>query len=134
MMKRMYHHYDKWEEIKAGMWRKIPEKERTTYLEKAIEFTGNAELYGSYMLRVLDEWPISCEQNLSNKTINRKAWIGHAASCLALDCPEDVTREAWHRLTEQQQDEANERARLAIIKWEKRIKKRTKHAEAKIGS
>ena len=134
-MKRIYHHYNKWEEIKAGMWKKVDSRERMKHLKAAVEFTGNADVYGSWMVKVLDAWPISCEQNLSNLTINRKAWIGHAACCLALGCPEDITREAWHQLTEKQQDEANEKARQAIVLWEQRLKKGNKtHAKTKIRS
>jgi hypothetical protein len=71
------------------------------------------------MLKVIKQWPISCEHNLTDFSINRKAWIGHAACCLALNVPENITRMAWHHLTEKQQDEANEKARIAIKIWEK---------------
>lgn len=123
-MKQIFHHYEKWEEHHAGMWRKITnEQERKEHLQRAIEFTGNAKLYGEYMLQVLDKWPISCEQNLSNSSVNRKAWIGHAATCIAINCPEDITREAWWTLSQDQQDEANSKAAEAIKKWEERYAK-----------
>lgn len=88
-MKRIYHPFWDWEDYKAGMWNKSKNKD---LLQKAIEFTGNAELYGSYMFRITDEWPISCEHNLTDLSQNRKAWLGHAACCLAIGCPEDITR------------------------------------------
>ena len=87
-------------------------------LSKAIEFTGNAPLYGSYMQRITTEWPLSCEQNLTDLSVNRKAWIGHAAACLAIDCPEYVTRMAWAYLTPEQQRDANIQAQNAIDEWE----------------
>lgn len=118
-MKRIYHHYETWEDYQAGMWRTVSGNEKIDYLRKAIEFTGDAELYGSFMLRVIAEWPFACEHNLTDTTQNRKAWIGHAATCLAIDCPEDITRQAWAQLTQQQQDDANQKAQEAIIKWEK---------------
>lgn len=117
-IKRKFHHYEKWEEYHAGMWRKVHGEKREELLRKAIEFTGDDELYGEWMLRVVDEWPISCEQNLSFLNLNRQAWIGHAAVCLAFGCPEDITREAWWHLTEKQQNEANIKADQAIAKWE----------------
>lgn len=133
-MKRLFHHYNKWEEIPAGMWRAVSPTERDVLLKKAIVFTGDAKLYGSFMMRVVMEWPVSCEQNLSNQSINRRAWIGHAACCLALSCPEDITREAWHHLTQQQQDDANERASLAIARWEtNHVKKEEDRAKKKDG-
>ena len=84
----------------------------------AIEFTGDAELYGSYMLRVTQEWPNSCEHNLTDRSQNRRAWIGHAAVALAIQCPEDIVRSAWSRLSEKQQIDANAQADAAIRSWE----------------
>jgi len=101
------------------MWRLTKGREREDLLKRAIKFTGNANLYGSWMIKVLDKWPCSCEHNLSDITMNRQAWIGHAACCLAIGCSEEITRLAWHHLTQRQQDEANAMADKAIVKWEK---------------
>ena len=117
-MKRVYHRYEKWEEVKAGMWESVTGKTRAKHLQQAIEFTGNAELYGEWMLNVITAWPISCEHNLTAIETNRKAWIGHAACCLAIGCPEDITRHAWGFLTQDQQDKANDKAQFAIEQWE----------------
>jgi hypothetical protein len=117
-IKRKHHHFSKWEEHKHGMWNVITGKKKDDLLIKAIEFTGNAELYGKYMMRVATEWKHSCDENLSNKSLNRQAWIGHAACCLAIGCPESITREAWHHLSQEQQDRANKKADEAILFWE----------------
>lgn len=100
------------------MWGRT--KNRSEWLRKAIEFTGNAELYGEWMLKVADAWKFSCEHNLTKIDTNRKAWIGHAAVALAIDCPEDIVREAWGYLSTKQQDEANAKAAIAIEYWEKK--------------
>lgn len=117
-MDRMYHPYWLWEEFKNGMWRNVTKEEEQEYLKKAIEFTGNDEMYGFYMMEVADNWIYSCEHNLSCTGMNRQAWIGHAACCLALGCPEHITRKAWWNLTQQQQDKANAKADKAIKYWE----------------
>jgi hypothetical protein len=117
---RIYHHYSKWEEVPAGMWRLVTGAEHDDLLAKAIKFTGDASLYGSWMLIALDRWPFSCEQNLSCPSMNRQAWIGHAATCLAINCPEAITREAWRFLSVKQQDDANAKADEAILEWENR--------------
>ncbi len=101
------------------MWRKITPAEEKDFLEKAIAFTGNHVLYGSWMIRVIDKWPVSCEHNLTDFSQNRRAWIGHAAVCLAMKCPEYITRSAWGHLDKKQQDLANEQADVAIALWEK---------------
>ena len=116
-MKRIYHPFYKWEEVSAGMWESVSGKELAGHLARAIEFTGNAVLYGSFMLKVIKSWPYSCEHNLTDENINRKAWIGHAATALAIGCPEHITRMAWGRLSQQQQDDANAQAQSAINQW-----------------
>lgn len=122
-MKRIYHNYLKWEEHHAGMWGKVSKEIADTMLIKAIEFTGDDQLYGSFMMRVINEWPVSCEHNLTDRSMNRQAWIGHAACCLALGIPEHITRLAWHHLTQEQQDKANNQATKAILAWEQKCQK-----------
>lgn len=118
LMNKIYHHFKDWEEHQYGMWVSISGERKKILLRRAIRFTGNAKLYGEYMLKALERWPISCEQNLSCHDQNRQAWIGHAATCIAIGCPEEITRLAWHYLTQKQQDDANAVADLAIQKWE----------------
>ena len=115
-MNRVFHPYWLLEDFKSGMW--TPGKLSGPMLERAIAFTGDHVLYGSYMLRVGGEWPISAEQNLTDTAQNRKAWIGHAACFLAIQCPENVTRKAWGFLSAEQQDLANRQAQNAIEVWE----------------
>lgn len=111
-----WHPYWAWEELTHNMWGNV--SRRRTWLQIAINFTGDAELYGEWMLKVLEEMPISCEQNLT-KAGDKRAWIGHAAVALAIGCPEDIVREAWGYLTEEQQNDANAKAQFAIDKWRK---------------
>lgn len=119
-IKQIFHHYSKWEDWKAGMWRKESKENEEIYLGKAIPLISDHLLYGSWMMRVIEEWPFACEQNLTERGLNRRAWIGHAAVCLAINCPEYITRMAWWHLTEEQQKEANKQADLAIKEWETR--------------
>jgi hypothetical protein len=100
------------------MWRKVSGAERAELLRAAISFTGDAERYGAAMLEIINAWPLSCEHNLTDLGQNRRAWIGHAACCLAIGCPEDVTREAWGHLTEEQRVAADRKALTAILAWQ----------------
>lgn len=113
---RIYHPWTRWEEISFNMWGDVPD--RKAAVAQAIEFTGDHVLYGSYMRRVIVEWPISCENALTDYSLNRRAWLGHAAVALALQLPEDVTREAWKHLSDEQQLLANKEASRAIQRWE----------------
>lgn len=100
------------------MWRKIEKHEEEEYLKIAVEFTGNHVLYGEAMLNVVNDWKYSCENFLTNKGINRRAWIGHAACSLAKNLPEYIVRQAWGMLTEQQRYLANLAADRAISVFE----------------
>jgi len=111
---------DTWEEIGFNMWGEVAN--RRLFLQKAVIFTGNHRLYGRYMQRVTKEWPNSCINALTDYNLNRKAWIGHAACALAFRCPEDITRQAWGLLTNEQRILANRQADRAIQSWEVRYR------------
>jgi len=114
--KRVYHPWREWEEVAHNMWGEAYDNKYA--LDQAIALTSDHKRYGHYMQRIIREWPISCENALTDPSLNRKAWIGHAAVALALNIPEDITRKAWSYLTDEQQKLANEEARRAIRAWE----------------
>jgi hypothetical protein len=121
VLDRVYRPYYAWEEVRHNMWGTV--SDRDYYLQKAVEFTGNHALYGSYMMRVIREWPISCENALTDSLLNKKAWVGHAACAMALGCPEDVTRKAWGFLNDEQRLLANREAEKAIAEWVENYRK-----------
>ena len=115
-LKRVYHPYDQWEEVRHNMWGGV--LDRGKFLRLAIKFTSNHIVYGRFMMRVVHEWPISCENALTDYLINRRAWLGHAACALAHEIPEDIVRLAWGELSNVQQLLANKKADEAIQAWE----------------
>ena len=120
---RVYHQWQQWEEIKHNMWGQVSDRQK--HLDQAIQFTGNHKKYGAYMMRVVTEWPISCENALTDERLSKRAWVGHAACALALGCPEDIVRQAWGYLTDEQRLLANREAERAIRHW------RTNYAKSK---
>lgn len=100
------------------MWRKVAKNEEESLFPLAVEFTGDAERYGEWMRKVIEEWPVACEHNLTDLSLNRKAWVGHAATQMAINCPEYITRAAWANLSERQRIDANRQAQHAIDLWE----------------
>jgi len=115
-MTRIYHPYTLWEEVDYNMWGTVEDTKGS--LQAAIKFTSDHKLYGSFMIKVVEEWKYSCENALTDEYISKKAWIGHAAVALALKIPEHITRRAWGFLTDEQQLLANNEARKAIKAWE----------------
>jgi hypothetical protein len=116
-MKKVWHPYWLWEDWKAGMWRKSSATDRPELLKAAIEFTGDAEKYGEAMMEIVKKWKYACEHNLTDTSTNKLAWIGHAATAFAINCPEDITRQAWGQLSQEQQDKANAKAQAALNYW-----------------
>ena len=112
-----YHPYYAWEEYHAGMWSELPEDEDGPMSEFTLPVMQDAEVWGRFMRQVVHEWPVSSEHHLDNPLENEIAWIGQAATCLAVGAPEYITRRLWWRLTDAEQDAANEQARQAIEEW-----------------
>ena len=108
--------YWEWEEVSANMWGNAENKKKL--LNDAIQFTGNHHLYGEWMMKVVNLWPISCRHHLS-KHGDKRSWIGHAACAMAFNCPEEIVRLAWGKLTIEQQQKANAKAQQAIDFWRK---------------
>lgn len=117
-LKQVWRKVSEWEEVSHNMWGESLDPKGD--LEKAIAFTGDYKLYGSYMKRVCEEWPVSCENALTDPHLNQKAWLGHAAVAMALGIPEDITRKAWGFLTDEQKYLANKEAEREVTLWKER--------------
>jgi hypothetical protein len=100
------------------MFRKLEPEQEEMYLLKAVEFMGDYKKFGRAMMQVIKNWQIASEQNLTDNSMNRRAWMGQSACSLAIDCPEYITRLAWWKLTDEQKILANKEADKAISKWE----------------
>lgn len=116
-MKRVYRHVDDLEEGHNGMWRTASGDEGEAFIRAARDLMRDPEAFLAAMLKAVSHWPNSCEHNLTSLNMNRRAWLGHAGCCVALGSPEAMTRLGWHRLSLEQQTEANRVADLAIEAW-----------------
>ena len=99
------------------MWRRLPKSAEQAAFALAVEFTGNADLYGHWMRRAVAEFHYACEHNLTDQSLNKQAWVGHAACCLAHRLPEYIVRKAWAVLTDEQREAANRQADAAVALW-----------------
>ena len=116
-MERKYHPYTDWEDYKNGQYKRSVDNERELIL-KAKALLKDKQAFETACKNVMKEWPISCEQNLTNLSINRIAWMGQAACCLRYGCPDYITKLAWGLLTQKSMDEANKIAGQIISIWE----------------
>jgi ParB-like chromosome segregation protein Spo0J len=114
---RIFHTYDKWECHKAGFFDTC--KEGMTAEECEFEyarFLSNTDEFKNALENVITKWKHSCEHYLTNKAMNRIAWLGQAALCYAKGIPSKY-RSGWSLLSENQQDEANHIAYKYLNKW-----------------
>jgi hypothetical protein len=114
---RIFHPYWLWECYQNGMWRIESKEYDSKNLDDIIKFTGNHLEYGEAMTLVIRDWRYSPENFLTNTSINRRAYVGHAACCIKFGWPEYLVRQAWNQLTDSQQFLANKEADKRIISF-----------------
>lgn len=115
-MKRIFHHYNKWEDFHHGMYDEDRES-RNERVKLAASILGDPATCEKAMRMVVDTWPVATEFNLSNAGINRRAWLGQACCSIYGGVHEDETREAWGLLTVPQRTTANAIATAVIKEW-----------------
>lgn len=84
--------------------------------ERYAAFLRDTTGFRAALERVVSEWPISCEQFLSNESTNRIAWLGQASMCIATGIPRKF-RGGFMLLSPEEQRIANSTADEALQKW-----------------
>lgn len=114
---RIFHTYDKWECHKAGFYASKKEGMTAEECKQAYaDFLGDDLLFRQYLLIVITEWKYSCEHYLTNKSMNRIAWLGQASVCAYLGIP-SVFCSGFNLLSELDQQRANKTALEYLNMW-----------------
>lgn len=113
---RIFHTFDKWECAKAGLYASVAQGMKQEEAEKAFAQFFIDGKFESTVNKVIKEWKFSCEHYLTNRAMNRIAWLGQASVCYETGIPSKYSC-GWTRLTEEQQDKNNEIALKALNKW-----------------
>lgn len=117
---RIFHTFDKWECHKAGFYASKKDGMTAEECEKAYaDFLSDDVRFKEALDGVLAEWINSCEHYLTNKAMNRIAWLGQAAMCYATGVPSKFCS-GFNLLTTEQQDKANLIALDALNYWMKK--------------
>lgn len=115
---RIFHTYDKWECYKAGFYKTTPPEnmlKEDCEKEYAI-FLSNDNLFRETLDKIINEWKNSCEHYLTNKAMNRIAWLGQASMCYAKGISHEF-RSGFNLLSLEQQERANNTALEYLNKW-----------------
>lgn len=104
-MTRKFHHYEKWEDFHNGLYKIWDCSEELK--ERCIELLIDLPELEKYMKMVVDQWVISAEQQMTNPSRNKQAWLWQAACCMKFWVNEDNVKEAWFKLMPEEQSAAN---------------------------
>lgn len=114
---RIFHTYDKWECYKAGFYKSNKEGLSKEECEKKYYLVlSNKKLFQDILIKVTKEWKHSCEHYLTNKAMNRIAWLGQAAVCYHTGVP-SIFSSGWNLLNDNEKDVANKVAYEALNEW-----------------
>lgn len=116
-MTQVFHHYEKWECVSAGMYESTYNKLHPddAIIEYAI-FLCDLPLFDVSITKVFSEWPISCEQFLTNRSLNRVAWLGQASMCIHSGIPRKF-RSGYMLLNNIEKADADTLAFERILEW-----------------
>lgn len=120
-MNRKYHKYTDWEDYKNGMYSAHKYDESET-ISLCVKLFNDFDLFEEYCNKVIELWPVSSSENLTNINLNRKAWIGQACCSFALKSTELTTKKAWKILSCTTQNKCNIIAENTIKKYERKHK------------
>ena len=123
-MERIYHRYENWECYKFGFFKNESIEDKEFLAKKVIELFNNPKSTEIYMNKVINQWPNSCEHNLTNISMNRVAWLGQAACCLYAGIPYKITMENWRNVPSDKQKIACDIAEKIINQFEINLKNR----------
>ena len=118
-MKQIYYPYWMWEDYLNGMYSDcdLPIEEM---ISNSLIVLSDAAVFESIISSVFNNWPIATAVNLTNTSINRKAWLGWAACNYKYKTTEISTRIAWGRLSEIERHIANLVAEKQINEYERK--------------
>ena len=114
---RIFHTFEKWECHKAGFYASKKEGMTADQCENAyFQYLSNDGEFRKGLKGILDNWINSCEHYVTNKAMNRIAWLGQAAMCYSTGVPSKYCA-GFNLLSKEQQEKANETALEYLNYW-----------------
>lgn len=111
---QVFHNHALWEDWKHGLY-KLNRSPDQAVLSKNLLASPD---FKKSCLLVISDWKHSTEQNLTNLSLNRRAWLGQAACCLNHGASFIETIEGWNMLNPMEQLIANRTATDCIRQFE----------------
>lgn len=116
---RIFHTWENWECHKAGFYKSKFEGHTEEQCEQMYaDFLSNDSKFREALNGVISEWENSCEHYLTNKAMNRIAWLGQASMCYATGVPSKYCA-GFNLLSEEEKLIANNTALEYLNIWMK---------------
>lgn len=112
-MSKFFYNYKIWECKNSNFYLGV----RSGDVNRALDIMRDSKVWGLKMKRLLDRWPVSCNQSLSDNSINKKAWIGQASMACFYNISAATTKKCWFLLSEEEKLLANKKADLVYKLW-----------------
>ena len=96
--------WNEWEDYQSGLYLKRLWKQNVA---SSARLLASPDEFWECGLEMIREWPKAAEQNLARHDSGHQPWIGQATCCYVHGATDAETREAWGKLTNDQQDAAN---------------------------
>ena len=114
---RVFHHFSKWECQKAGFYAsKVEGKTKKECEEEFRSYLSDLNRFEDGLKNIIKKWKHSCEHYLTNKAMNRIAWLGQASVCYSTGIPSKYCS-GYNELTVEEQDNANDLALKYLNIW-----------------
>ena len=124
-MLQFFSEYTNWEDYLNGMY-ETTFKNKEHLISCSFDLLTNLNEFDLVCYNVIDTWIVSSAVNLTNKSSNRRAWLGQASCSFKYATPEILTRIAWGNMSNIQREKANKIADKHILNYEKQWKLRLK--------
>lgn len=114
---RIFHTWDKWECYPAGFYETSLEGKSHEECEEIFkDILSSREKFATALNGVITEWINSCEHYLSNRAMNRIAWLGQASVCYMSGVPSRYSS-AWFDISLDKRNAADQLALEYLNKW-----------------
>lgn len=117
-MRRIYHSWEKWEDFSHNFYGGVTyEFQKDDTLTLYAGLLKDLPKFESALQTIISKWKHSCEHNLTNKAMNRVAYLGQAACALVYNVPSDVCRGGYNLLTDEEKAAADAMAQKYLDLW-----------------
>ncbi len=114
-MKRIFHPAHRWEDFTANFYGGVRQdfpKDDTLQLYASL--LKDLPKFESALQTITGTWHFACEHNLSNKAMNRVAYLGQAACAVVYGVPHQMSMGGYNLLSESERADADAMAQKYV--------------------